>query len=482
MYDGVGGAPTDAITPTLLTGWGRTAPSRAYLLRDVSLERLAELIQSGGRRGVLARGLGRAYGDAACNGGGLVVDGRSLRSPAQVHNGVLDAPAGSSLGELLETVLPQGYFLPVLPGTAHVTVGGAVAADVHGKCDLSLARWLEGITLLKGDGSTVELGPGDPGFEATVGGLGLTGVVVSARIRLLSVSSSRMVVQTRRVGSLDRLLSQMQEEDGSRYQVAWVDLLHPSGRGVLQRADHAQAQSVADPDALRFRVRPARLGVPSLPVSPLRPMAVRAFNEAWFRAAPVYSEGEVVDAGSFFHPLDVLRSWNRLYGRLGFIQYQFVVPESEADLLGEAARLLRRAGAAPFLAVLKRFGPGSARQGIAFPAPGWSLAMDLPLGAEGLAETLDRLDEAVARAGGRVYLAKDSRLRPDVLEEMYPNLQSWRDERDRLDPEGRMRSDLGRRLGLVPSESDAHGRARHQRSGPIPERIGYRAGVESSSE
>ena len=349
------------------------------------------------------------------------------------------------------------------PGTRFVTVGGAVAADVHGKnhhVDGTFGRHVRWLELVDGTGTLRRLSPDgdDPdAFWATVGGLGLTGVIMRAAVQLRPVESSWISVDTVRAPDLDTLMSLLLEHDRRfRYTVAWVDVLatgRHAGRGVVTSGDHAAAGRVTDQgrveDPLQYRPV-ARLTAPPVPLSAVNPLTARAFNEVWFRKAPGYREGELQRLQTFFHPLDGVRGWNRLYGPAGFLQYQFVVPDRRVDLVGQALHQLRTASGSAFLGVLKRFGtadPGP----LSFPQPGWTLAVDLPAGAAAgrrLSATLDRLDEEVTAAGGAVYLVKDARCRPDLVAQMYPRLPEWRATRDRLDPNRRFVSDLSRRLSL----------------------------------
>jgi decaprenylphospho-beta-D-ribofuranose 2-oxidase len=445
---------------SLLSGWGRTAPSRARVAEPRAEEEVDALMAAPPRRGLIARGLGRSYGDAAQNAGGAVVlcTGLDRLHRLDLERGLVTAGGGVSLDRLMRLLLPLGWFVPVTPGTRQVTVGGAVAADIHGKNhhrDGGFGAHVRSLRLRTPEATLTvspELRPDL--FWATVGGMGLTGVILEAEIRLQPVATSRIRVDTERARDLDDVLARMSSgDDAYQYSVAWIDCLARGGslgRSVLTRGDHAEpgelpARQRRDP--LEFRPRTRLAAPPWVPPGLLRPLAVRAFNEAWFRRAPVLERGRVVPLAAFFHPLDGVDRWNLLYGPAGFVQHQLVVPFGAEEVLRSALEQLSGAGAASFLAVLKRFGaegPGL----LSFPRPGWTLALDIPVGDPGLGALLDRIDEAVAAAGGRIYLAKDARLRPDLLPLMYPRLDDWRALRERLDPGGVLCSDLSRRLAL----------------------------------
>jgi decaprenylphospho-beta-D-ribofuranose 2-oxidase len=431
----------------LLTGWGRTAPTAA---RVTGLDGFPSV----GPRGVVARGLGRAYGDAAQNAGGLVIDTTSHDRVLGFESGRVTVEAGISLGQLIEEVLPQGWFLPVTPGTQHVTVGGAIASDVHGKNhhrEGSISRWVSEIELLTPSGRET-LTAGDEGFAATAGGMGLTGVVTQATLALLPVETAWITEDIERCSDVDDCLARMEARDDEyRYSVAWIDCLARGprlGRSVLMRGDHAPADALpAGTEPLERRSGLRIAAPPWAPNGLLRRETVAAFNELYFRRAPRAEHGRLVALDPFFYPLDAVRGWNRMYGSRGFLQYQFVVPFGAEDALRTALERLSGAGVASFLAVLKRFGEGSGM--ISFPMPGWTLALDMPAGDPALGPLLDGLDRLVADAGGRVYLSKDSRLRPELVPQMYPELDRWRAVVRELDPEGKMQSDLSRRLDLV---------------------------------
>jgi decaprenylphospho-beta-D-ribofuranose 2-oxidase len=442
----------------LLTGWGRTAPTAADVSRPTTAGQLVTALAGAPARGAIARGLGRSYGDAAQNAGGSVLSTVALDGVewADEQAGLVRASGGTSLAAVQRFLVPRGWALPVLPGTRHVTVGGAVAADVHGKnhpVDGSFGAHVAQLTLALPDGVHRASPAEDPDlFWATVGGLGLTGVVLDAVLRARPVETAFVRVVTRRLADLDAVLAAMDDAAAGRhrYAVAWLDAM-ARGRGVVAGGDAAAAGDLcpADRRAPLALHEGRHVAVPSwLPGMPMPPAAVAALNELRWRRAPSAATTTVEPLERFLFPLDAVDGWNRLYGRCGLVQYQFAVPTEAADLVGTALERLRGAGCAPFLTVLKRFG-AAGRAPLSFPIPGWTLALDFPAALPGLAVALDGLDELVAAAGGRIYLAKDARLRPDLVEAMYPALDRWRAVKARVDPGGVLTSDLGRRLGLV---------------------------------
>ena len=443
-----------------LTGWGRTAPSVAHVAPTPDEATVRAAVAAAGERGALARGLGRSYGDAAQNAGGtvLAMAGDRPRIELDVAAGEATVWGGTSIDDLLAYVVPQGFFVPVTAGTRFVTVGGAIAADIHGKnhhADGSFADHVTRMALLLADGSVRELTPADPLFWATAGGMGLTGVVLRATLRLLPIGTSRILVDTDRLDDLDGVLAAMAEGDHRyRYSVAWIDLLAKGrhlGRSVLTRGDHAPEEALAGRAAvapLAYRARPLVSVPPGVPGQVLNPLSVRAFNELWFRKAPRHRVGEAQTIPAFFHPLDGVREWNRLYGRGGFVQYQFAVPFGAEEPLRAVIERFATSGAPSFLCVLKRFGDANAAP-LSFPMPGWTLAVDVAASRPGLGALLHELDEIVLAAGGRHYLAKDAHTTPAAVRRGYPRLDEWRAVRDKADPTGVWRSDLGRRLGLV---------------------------------
>jgi decaprenylphospho-beta-D-ribofuranose 2-oxidase len=405
------------------------------------------------RRGVIARGMGRSYGDAAqLDGGAVISTTRLTRWQLDPERGTVTADAGVTLGELLDGVVPAGWTVPVLPGTQHVSVGGAIASDIHGKNhgrSGTFGSHVESLGLLSADGQVSELTPagGNPLFGATVGGMGLTGVILWARIKLREISSALLSVDSDRVDSLDAALESLLAPGGP-HRVAWLDLLGAApARGIVTRAEHLAASDAIGASG-RATVA-ARAAVPAFwPGGMLRPGTVRAFNALRFRSVPRSRRGEIEPLGRHMFPLDALDAWPRLYGRQGLVQYQLVVPYGADHVLHQVIEHLRRVRVPCYLAVLKDFGEANAFP-LSFPIAGWTLALDLPRAAPGLEAALDRLDELVVSAGGRVYLTKDARVRPETLAAMYPRLEEWREIRDQADPERVWRSDLAERTGLV---------------------------------
>jgi decaprenylphospho-beta-D-ribofuranose 2-oxidase len=442
-----------------LAGWGRTVTTETMVSRPVDAASLCRWLKSS-PGGVIARGLGRSYGDAAQCGGGLTLDMTGFDHIGTFDDSVptIDVGGGVSLHELMRTIIPRGWFVPVTPGTRYVTVGGAIAADVHGKNhhkDGSFCRHISELTLVTPTGlRTVSPDRNAELFWATAGGMGLTGLIVSARIRLIPLATSWMKVDSQRFNDLAELMSTMERTDDLyRYTVAWLDCTggRPGRiRSVLTRGDHASSGDIPGRLWSRSREVPREpsFGVGRrMPRRVLGAAAIRALNTAWFRTSSD-CQGDLRSLTEFFHPLDGVRGWNLLYGPRGFVQYQFAVPPGRGDVIEHVTEEIASAGFPSFLAVLKRFGPGTPGP-LSFSQEGWTLALDFPLGPPGLAQLLDCLDETVAGAGGRVYLAKDARVRPELLPLMYPRLNEWIEICRRVDPAGSMASDLSRRLALT---------------------------------
>ena len=406
---------------------------------------------------LIARGLGRSYGDAAQRSGGSVVvtTGCDRLEWVDQNEGIVRAEAGVSIGQMIDRFAPKGWFVPVTPGTRHVTVGGAIAADIHGKnhhVDGSFGEHVLSMSIRLANDEVITLSPTEHAdlFLATIAGMGLTGIILDADIQLTPIATTIIAVETQRLRTLDELLAEMGGSDEHHeFSVAWVDLLG-QGRSVLTQGSFATPTQLADlgtADAAgRYRRPPhPSVGLPPIPMPRVaHTPAVKAFNELWWRKAPAELTVTGQSITAFFHPLDAISDWNRVYGRRGFVQWQCVVPDARVDTLVD---LTDRLSALPsYFTVLKRFGHAN-QSPLSFPISGWTLAVDLPATKKALAG-LGVLDRIVADAGGRIYLAKDARLERNTFEQMYPGLREFKEARAVADPDGRFMSDLGARLGL----------------------------------
>ncbi|MBL8765091.1 MAG: FAD-binding oxidoreductase [Phycisphaerae bacterium] len=414
---------------------------------------------------LISRGLGRSYGDAALppeprEGSAAILHERLDRLLSfEPASGMLHAEAGATLAGIIEAFLPRGFLPAVTPGTKFVTLGGAIAADVHGKnhhTEGSFGAFVHEITLLLPSGEVLRCSRAEntDAFWATLGGMGLTGHILSARIRLRPVQSAFLTVRYQRARSIYEAFDLFAGPFSTfRYSVAWIDCLSEGaalGRSVLMGGDHTPAAEVPSPQRSRLLAPnvPRGFRVPFFaPSALLNPWTIRAFNALYFNAH--WTRTRTVGYDSFFYPLDHIRDWNRLYGRRGFQQFQFVLPHEFArDGMVEVLTGLARSKRASFLAVLKTFGPSSGGV-LSFPKPGWTLSLDLPHDG-GLNAFLRGLDDLIVKHGGRRYLAKDACLSPGHFRRMYPELDRFREIRARLDPHDRLASALSRRLGITP--------------------------------
>lgn len=434
-----------------ITGWGRSSYARVRAARAERPRDLETALADGAAGGLLARGGGRAYGDAALNDGGRVLLTERLDRLLgfDAATGEVIAEPGVTFADLLATFLPRGFMAPASPGTAFATVGGAVAADVHGKNHDrhgsfgDHVRWFD---LLLADGTTRRVSAeSDPDlFAATIGGMGLTGILRAVCFRLLPGAAPRVSVRERRMASLDHFLAAFTDmRETAMFSVGWIDALARGaalGRGILETAEFAPGSAaIAAPRSRRVPV--------DLPPALLNRWFVCAFNAAYFRRVPVAGHERVRPFREFLYPLDAIYDWNRIYGRRGFYQFQAVVPDAAAPAaLRAMLEAISRAGSGSFLAVLKTLG-GPGRGMLSFPLRGHTLALDFPRGA-GVEELLQRLAAIALDHSGRVYLAKDALLTPEQFRAMYPALPRFEAVLQRVDPHGVFTSDQARRLGL----------------------------------
>ncbi|MCJ2053870.1 FAD-binding oxidoreductase [Methylobacterium sp. J-070] len=439
----------------MLSGWGN------YPRVDCTVTRprdVAELMGAIGRNPTLiARGAGRSYGDAALNRAATLVTTRLNRIAAfDPASGVVSCEAGTTLDELIEVFLPRGWFPWVTPGTRFVTVGGAIASDVHGKnhhLDGTFGRHLLSIDLALADGSVVRCSDNENPdlFAATQGGMGLTGVILRATFRLRPVETDLVVQHTTRTRDLAQTFSALEDASDATYSVAWIDCLARGanlGRGVVYRGEHAALGDLPPArEGRAYEDAPRRSR--TLPLSPpsfaLNRYSMGALNAAYYGRAK--AGRNLVSYQTFFYPLDALLHWNRIYGRQGFVQHQCVLPLVSCDeALRELLTMIAARGTGSFLAVLKLCGE-AARGPLSFPMRGYTLALDFQANA-GNFSLLTELDEVVAAHGGRFYLAKDARGGARLLRDGYPRLEEFSRTRDRYDPRRRFRSVQSERLGL----------------------------------
>jgi FAD/FMN-containing dehydrogenase len=442
-----------------VTGWGRFPRFEAALVEPRSVAEAARL--HGRLTGFVARGNGRAYGDAAIG----TISCISLRELNRFRgfdsvSGRLTVEAGVLLSDIIAAFLPRGFFPSVVPGTKFVSVGGMIAADVHGKNHHvagSFGQHVESLSLAMPDGSVVTCSAAQSPelFAATLGGMGLTGAILNATFRLSRIETSWVRQATLVASNLASALELLSRHEEATYSAAWIDCLAKGGalgRSLIHLGEHA---SKGDVEALAPRAplfpnrREARLCVPfDLPSLTLNRWTISAFNEAYYRRGASRAGRPFLNSiDAFFFPLDAVRDWNRIYGAKGFLQHQCVVPAEHAlETLGEILERIAARGNASSLAVLKKLGPSSGGL-MSFPREGFTLALDFPIDTD-IFVFLDEIDRLVAASDGRIYLAKDARQSRATFEAGYPKLQNFREIRQEIGACERVASRLSERLGI----------------------------------
>lgn len=439
-----------------LTNWGNYPRIDTELKSFASEEELRRIVAAA--EVLIPRGLGRCYGDSAL--GRTVIS--ALNFNRMLHfdglTGEFACEAGVTFEEILQICVPRGWFLPTTPGTKFVTIGGAIASDVHGKNHHlagSFARHVRWIDLMLSSGKVVRCSKDHDSelFWATCGGMGLTGIVLRAAFSLVPIETAYIRQETVRASNLDEIMASFEESAGWTYTVAWIDCLKKGehlGRSIMMRGEHAVPDELlmpaqrAEPLSLPEK---RKLNIPfNLPGFMLNAFTVRAFNALYYGKAPKKKTTSIVDYDSFFYPLDSIHNWNRIYGKRGFTQYQFVLPKaSSKEGLRKILNRIASSGQGSFLAVLKLFGEQEGM--ISFPMKGYTLALDFPIN-KGLFPLLDELDQMVLDYGGRIYLTKDVRMAKAVFDRGYAHADAFRSLRHRFDPEGKFASLQSRRLGL----------------------------------
>ena len=415
--------------------WGEAVRTSHDVAYPHSKDELAQLLATAQRegRGLLAVGLGRSYGDSCLNSSGALIVMTNLRRVIRFDRseGVLRAEAGLSIRELIDLIVPNGFMLPVAPGTQYVTLGGAIANDVHGKNHHTagtLGCHVRCFELLRADGSAVLVCPRQPEglFAATIGGLGLTGIITWVELQLQPIKSSSMEVEEIAFADLSEFYS-INKANATvwPYTVAWIDCTgsgNTLGRGIYSRGRHmSDGQFVARPRGREWKI-PIEM-----PKVLLNKVTSRVFNAIYYAAHKRRSGMQCMHFASFLHPLDGVREWNRIYGHRGMFQYQLVVPFVDAEYaVGECLRQIAKAGEGSFLAVLKTFGARRSPGLLSFPMEGTTLALDFRNCGQSTLALLDRLDGVVCQAKGRLYPAKDGRMSAQMFRSGYPNIEQFK--------------------------------------------------------
>ena len=433
-----------------LSGWGRYPSAEASILAPRDAGSIKRILQNVVGPRIIPRGAGRSYGDSAL--ATKVLSSRYLNHFITLDTDALTicAGAGATLAEILRLCVPLGLFLPVLSGTKYVSLGGAIAADIHGKnhhVDGSFCDHIDSFTLLLPNGGTIVCSQTENAdlFRATCGGMGLTGIILDAAISLKKVPSAFIEALSVPAANLEESLALLQHYNKNQYVVAWIDCLAKGsalGRGIIHLGSHSETGGLQ-------HKRKRRLSVPfTTPGFLLNRHAIGGFNQLYYARHRLTRSVKSVYYDDYFFPLDRINGWNRLYGAAGFLQYQFVLPDYSAEAgLRETLNTISRAGKGSFLAVLKRFGPANANL-LSFPKEGVTLTLDFKYEPD-LLPLLDRLDEIVLAAGGRHYLAKDARMSAAAFRHGYPRWHQFKAIKDQIDPNGILGSLQSERLGLT---------------------------------
>jgi FAD/FMN-containing dehydrogenase len=432
-----------------LGNWNNYPLVTANLQSPYFLEDIVKSAHSA--RHIIARGNGRCYGDASLGGDVLSMLKFNNVTSFDKDLGIITCQSGVLLSDILTIIIPNGWFLPVTPGTQFITVGGAVASDVHGKNhhkEGSFANYVLGFSLLKPDGTIVQCS-GTENIDLywyTMGGMGLTGVILDVTFKLKKIESVFIREKRIRASNLEEILTLFDEYSSYTYSVAWIDCLKTGssfGRSILMLGEHASKEEVSD---LSIK-RKFKFSVPfNFPSYTLNSTTIGLFNAFFYHKNIKKTSDTLVDYRSFFYPLDSIESWNRIYGKRGFIQYQFVVPKLVGRKgIEDILNRISKKGIGSFLAVLKSFGPGTVP--MSFPINGYTLALDMPL-VKGLFTFLDELDKIVSDFGGRIYLSKDARMDSEIFYKTYPNSYDFSQFVATLDPKSKFLSSLSRRLKI----------------------------------
>jgi FAD/FMN-containing dehydrogenase len=421
----------------------------------ISLRRNPDIETALAKGDVIARGLGRCYGDASLAPNIISTTKYNSILSFDPATGIIECQSGVPLTELLDVFVPRGWFLPVSPGTKFITLGGAVASDVHGKNHHSEGAFSSHVLSLEVHTPAFGVLPCSPVentdlFRATCGGMGLTGIILKVKFKLKRIESAYIRQKQIKASNLGEVLDLFESHKSFTYSMAWIDCLKKGlhfGRSILIVGEHAQPAELKKlrPEKYLVPAHKVELSMPfNLPSMMLNPYSIKAFNALYYAKNLKKTIENVVPYEGFFYPLDAILHWNRMYGKRGFLQYQCVIPlETGKRGLTEILNMINKKGMGSFLAVLKQFGKQESL--ISFPMEGYTLALDFPI-RNGLFEFLDQLDQIVLGYGGRLYLSKDSRMKPEMFMMGYPGAKEFLQIINRYNPDFKIRSDLSDRL------------------------------------
>lgn len=417
-----------------IADWGNYPVIEAEVTGFDSAEQLRTQLEQPGE--VIAFGNGRSYGDASLQKNILLTRRFNKFLSFDENTGTLCCQSGVLLSEILDAFVPRGWFLPVTPGTKLITVGGAIAADVHGKNHHvagSFGQHVLSMEVMRNDGSVIRCSPQEKAefFRLTIGGMGLSGVILNATFRLKRINTAYIREETVRAENLDEIMDGFELSDNWTYSVAWIDCLAKGdamGRSILMRGEHCTKGELIKPDRLELPLilkQRLQLDIPVMfPNVALNPLSMKAFNFLYYNKTRPGTHSRIIDYNSFFYPLDAVSNWNRIYGKRGFTQYQFVIPKSAGrEGMRTILKRITESGLGSFLAVLKLFGEQNSF--MSFPMKGYTLALDFPISHRAM-QLFTELDAMVADYGGRLYLAKDSRMNAAMFEKTYPNADEFR--------------------------------------------------------
>ena len=448
---------TQSLIRKRISNWGNYPQADVEFYEFETIAALREIICHS--ENVIPRGNGRCYGDSALAPQVISTLRYNKFLSFDEKNGIIHCQAGVILADILEVIVPAGWFLPVTPGTKLITVGGAIASDVHGKSQHKAGNFSDHVLemeVMLADGTIISCSKVENAdlFWTTCGGMGLTGVVLKASLRLIPVETAYIRQESIRVNNLDEMMDLYEQSEQWTYSLAWIDFLASGkhlGRGFLMRGEHAKVSELAKTEHRQHPLRlkpPRKLNVPFyFPGFTLNKWTVKAFNTFLYVSHPNGRVETIEAIDTFFYPLDRVLNWNRIYGKRGFTQYQFILPkaESRAGLI-KILQKIQEAGIAPFLAVLKLYDKQNSY--LPFAMKGYSLALDFPI-TDRLFGFLDELDQIVLEHGGRLYLTKDARMNKNMFRQSYPEVDRFIDKIKRLNHGTKFKSFQSDRIGLT---------------------------------